>query len=408
MSSYAEAIEWLYGLAPRGIRLELDRMREALARLGNPERGLRYVHVAGTNGKGSTSAMIESILRAAGFRTGLYTSPHLHRFVERIRVGGEPVSEDFVVRNVESLRAMLEAPGAPALTFFEATTCLAFQAFRDAQCEVVVLEVGLGGRLDATNVIEPQDTLATAITSIGLDHQAYLGDSIASIAFEKAGVIKSSVPVVVGEVPGEARKVIEDVAWSKGAPVVHTRASERDATSLRGSFQRRNVAVVYALVGVLRGEGVAIDETSVERGLDTVQWPGRLEVHAASPSWLFDAAHNVDGVRVLADELAGLPRESKRVLVFAAMSDKPLVDMLAPLRPHVDDVIATMPSTPRASAKEAYPHDVQFVANVHDAVEHARVLAGPAGLVVVAGSIYLLAEARAHVLGLAKDPTIGM
>lgn len=408
MTSYAESIEWLYGLAPRGIRLELDRMREALARLGNPERGLRYVHVAGTNGKGSTCAMMESILRASGLRTGLYTSPHLHRFVERIRVDGEPVSEDFVVRNVASLRAMLDEPGAPALTFFEATTCLAFQAFRDARCEVVVLEVGLGGRLDATNVIEPEATLATAITSIGLDHQAYLGDSIASIAFEKAGIVKSAVPVVVGEVPGEARKVIEDVAWSKGAPVIHARASAHDATSLRGSFQRRNVAVVRALVGVLRGEGVAIDEASVERGLDTVQWPGRLEVHAASPSWLFDAAHNLDGVRVLADELAALPREGKRVLVFAAMSDKPLADMLVPLRPHVDEVVATMPSTPRASTKEAYPHDVQFVANVRDAVEHARALAGPSGLVVVAGSIYLLAEARAHVFGLQTDPVIGM
>jgi dihydrofolate synthase/folylpolyglutamate synthase len=408
MTSYAEALTWLYALEPRGIRLELDRMREALARLGNPERGPRYVHVAGTNGKGSTSAMTESILRAAGCRTGLYTSPHLHRFVERIRVDGEPVSEDFVVRNVESLRAMLDAPGAPALTFFEATTCLAFQAFRDAACDVVVLEVGLGGRLDATNVIEPQATLATAITSIGLDHQAYLGDSLASIAFEKAGIVKAGVPLVVGDVPDEARKVIEDVAWSKNAAALHARADERDEASLRGTFQRRNVAVVRALVGVLRANGFAIDDAAIERGLNAVRWPGRLELHAGAPSWLFDAAHNLDGVRALADELASLPRYGNRVLLFAAMNDKPLREMLEPLRPHFDGVIATAPATRRASPKDAYPNDARFVPDVRDAVDAAREAVGPDGLVVVAGSIYLLAEARAHVLGLATDPTIGM
>ena len=184
---YLDVVRWLYGLTPRGIRLELDRMRAACALAGDPQRSLRVIHVAGTNGKGATSAMIERIAREAGLSTGLYTSPHLHAFTERIRIDGRPIEEDEVVSRVEAIRALLAQPGAPELTFFEVTTLLAFQAFAERDLDLVVLEVGLGGRLDATNVIERP--LACVITHVDLDHQAYLGNTLAEIAAEKAAIV---------------------------------------------------------------------------------------------------------------------------------------------------------------------------------------------------------------------------
>ncbi|MBC7172660.1 MAG: bifunctional folylpolyglutamate synthase/dihydrofolate synthase, partial [Polyangiaceae bacterium] len=212
-SGYAEALSYLYALEPRGIRLELDRVEEALALRGAPTRGQRFVHVAGSNGKGSVSAIVERALRAGGYRTGLYTSPHLHRFCERVRIDGVPIAEEEVVRRVDSLRS---EPELPPLTFFEHATILAFEAFRDARVDVVVLEVGLGGRLDATNVVDP---LAVAITNVSLEHQKFLGDSLEQIAFEKAGVLKTGVPAVTGARDPAVVEVLEERAREVGAPL---------------------------------------------------------------------------------------------------------------------------------------------------------------------------------------------
>lgn len=405
--TYDECLRWLYALQPRGIRLELDRMRAACARRGDPERGLRVVHVAGTNGKGSVCAMLESVLRAAGLRTGLYTSPHLHSFRERVRIAGEPIARDEVARRVSEVRAMLEAPGAPLLTFFEVTTLVALEAFRDAGCDVVVLEVGLGGRLDATNVIEAP--LATAITSIALDHQQYLGETIATIAGEKAGIAKPGVPLVVGRVDAEAEAVIAERAGSVGARIV--RAEPAAEGALPGAFQRENLGVVRALIDVLRARGLAVPEDAVRAGLAEVRWPGRLEAIDGAPAVLVDAAHNPDGCRALAAHLASLPgAPASRVLVFGAMADKPWREMLAILRPHVGAVVAVAPPMPRAERAEVIAAEVgaEAAPSIAAGVDRARALAGATGLVVCAGSIFVLAEARAHVLGIESEPAIPM
>lgn len=414
---YEEARRWLYGLAPRGVRLELDRMRAACALRGDPQRALRAIHVAGTNGKGSVSATIERALREVGLRTGLYTSPHLHSFRERVRVGGEPIAEDEVARRATELRAVLEGEGAPPLTFFEVTTLLALERFRDAACDVVVLEVGLGGRFDATNVIEAP--LACAITSIGLDHQAYLGDTIEAIAAEKAGILKPGVPAAIAEpLEPAAWEVIRARAEEIGSPLVRAGAHlERvpAALALEGEHQRANAALAIATLGLLAPR-IEVPEGALARALADVRWPGRLERVAGAPRALLDAAHNPEGCRALAAQLA---REvvggGRRALVFGAMADKDWRAMLAILRPEIDALVAVAPPLGRAeaagalaSAGAALGLDAHSASSVADGIDLAREIAGAGGIVVVAGSIFVLAAARAHLLGIASEPPIGM
>jgi dihydrofolate synthase/folylpolyglutamate synthase len=427
---YFASVRWLYGLEPRGIRLELDRMRTALALRGDPQRSLRVVHVAGTNGKGSVSAMVAAALRAAGLRVGLYTSPHLHRFVERIRVDGRPLGERALARRVTALRAFLESPGAPALTFFEVATLLAFEVFRDARVDVVVLEVGLGGRLDATNVIEAP--LACAITRIARDHEAYLGDTLAKIALEKTGIVKPGVPLVVGARDAEARGAIAARAQAVGAaPVlrldeeirVHDAPRGRLAVqvgevridalrpALVGAHQHENVAVAVGVLVALRSRGIAVSDDAIRAGIARVRWPGRLErVTRGGMHYVFDAAHNPDGCVALGAALAAMPRRGTRVLLFAAMRDKDHAQMLATLAPHCDAVVHTRPETPRAAEPEelAASYPGTCVRDVSTALRDARELAGKGGTVVVAGSIYLLAVARAAALGVRTEPPIAM
>ncbi|MBX7194703.1 MAG: bifunctional folylpolyglutamate synthase/dihydrofolate synthase [Sandaracinaceae bacterium] len=433
--AYLETIRWLYGLSPRGIRLELDRMRAACALAGDPQRALRVIHVAGTNGKGSTSAMIARIAQCAGLRVGLYTSPHLHSFAERVRIDGVPISRDEIVARVAAIRLLLAQPGAPELTFFEVTTLLAFQAFAERELDLVVLEVGLGGRLDATNVIERP--LACVITHVDLDHQAYLGSTLAEIAREKAGIVKAGVPVVhAGDAPDEARgiavrDVIDGRAKELGAPSIAlgrelqlatTRRSGLDVcevtlgdrrveglvTKLVGAHQLRNAALA---VGAMLTAHPAIDDASIRAGIASVSWPGRLEsIECEGVTFLFDAAHNPDGARTLAWFLEATPSEGRHVLLFGAMADKAWREMLAILVPHVDEVVAVAPPLGRAEKADVIAREVagHAAATVIEGVEESRRLAGQGGTVIVCGSIFVLAEARAHVLGITQEPLIAM
>ena len=428
--NYLEAVRWLYGLEPRGIRLELDRVRAALALRGEPQRGLRVVHVAGTNGKGSVSAMVAASLRAAGLRVGLYTSPHLHRFVERIRVDGRVLGEATLARRATELRTFLERPDAPALTFFEVATILALEVFRDARVDVAVLEVGLGGRLDATNVVEAP--LVCAVTRIARDHEQYLGSTIAEIAREKAGIAKPGVPLIVGARDPIARAAIRETATQRGAaPILcldedvelregrdggfAVRSGDAAIDGLRlalaGAHQHENAAVAVACLLTLRARGLDVPDDAIRRGLRSVRWPGRLEhVRHARVDYLFDAAHNVDGCLALAAHLRTLPRDRPRVLLFAAMSDKDHAQMLGALRPHIDSIVYTRPETARAAEPAALAvHAAGIaVAEVGAALETARHAAGEGGLVVVAGSIYLLGAVRALVLGVRTEPPLAM
>ncbi len=395
-AAYAALLQGLFDRRTAGIRFGLERVQAALAALGNPERALRAVHVAGTNGKGSTAAMCESILRAAGVRTGLYTSPHLCRLTERFRVAGAEVLREALVPHLE---AALAAAGP--LTFFEAITVAAFSLFAADGVEVAVLEAGLGGRLDATNVIEAP--LATVVTSIDLDHQAMLGETLEAIAREKAAICKAGAPALLAaESPAILALLVEE-ARARGASLIlrlgHELAPWSGPLPLSGAHQARNAALAVAAA---RAAQPALSSLAIDEGLAAVRWPGRLErLERAGQAYLLDVAHNAEGARALAAALRDLPRPL--VLVFGAAADKDAGAMLDALRPAVDSVVLTRGRSDRLvdpAALPTHPSD-RICEALPDALASAR---APGGAVVLAGSCYLVGEGRALLLGEAEDP----
>ena len=423
MSRYRDALTWLYGLESRGIKLGLERMEAAAAHRGHPERGLTYLHIAGTNGKGSVATMCESILRAAGYRTGQFASPHLQRYVERVQIGGRPISEAEAARRIEELRS---DTGLPPLSFFEYTTLLAFEAFRDAECDVVALEVGLGGRLDSTNIIDPT---VCVITNIALDHQRILGDTHAKIAREKAGIIKKGVPVVVGVRRKSARRAITSRARSVGAPLrwidrdfdgqsndgatrirVGSRTYDGIKLGLRGRYQLDNAACAVAAIHELEKVGIDVDVAAIRRGLARAKWPGRLEWCPGSPSFLFDAAHNASGCEALGRYLDDLAFPGKVVLLFGAMRDKDHPRMLRAFDNRVSKRVYVPSSVGRSQRPRRFAslREGTVARSVRDGLARARRIAGREGLVVVAGSIFVVAEARGLVKNTRTDPPIAM
>jgi dihydrofolate synthase / folylpolyglutamate synthase len=394
-----------------GVLLGLERLEAALQALGSPHRRLPAVHIAGSNGKGSTAAMVESILRQAGLRTGLYTSPHLSRFSERIQIAGREVDGELLGR----LDRQLEATGVP-LTYFEVATALGFMAMAEAQVQVAVLEVGLGGRLDATNVCQP---LATAITSIGLEHTDVLGTTLAAIAREKAGIAKPDVPLYLGALPPEAEAAARQVAAAVRAPVGQVGVDLGPAPvapALAGPHQQHNAALAVALArAAAESLGCELPEGAVERGLRQVVWPARLEQLA--PDVLVDGAHNLDGLQAL---LAALPavtpmcNRRPRVLVLSLVRGKPAAEMLALAARAFDGLVLTRSHNPRAVdpaelaalLPDGTPPPV-IEADAIQALDRARAQAAPGGLVVVAGSLFLAGEIRAHLRGEPVDPIPG-
>jgi len=400
-----DPLSYVFRLEQFGIKFGLHNIRALLARIGNPQQTFRSIHIAGTNGKGSVTAMIDSVLRCAGHHSARYTSPHLIDLSERFAIDGQPVDTADMRQSASVVQAAIEAligdgtlSGKP--TFFEATTAMAFDLFRNAGVEIAVVEVGLGGRLDSTNVIDP---IVTAIVSIDFDHQQYLGDTLAAIAGEKAGIIKPNVPVVVGHLPPEAYDVIARVARDRGAALLTTDDIGDDLRNaplgLRGEHQRENAAVAVRVLETLERLGVAIGRHAIFDGLANVTWPGRLD-HRRLPNGrevILDAAHNPAGARALASYLRGLGRE-RPTLVFGAMRDKDVDAMLTALLPEIGRVIVTRPSNARAADPEelasriralAPALSIDVVASPHDAVQSAT---RHSPLVVVAGSIFLLGD----------------
>jgi dihydrofolate synthase/folylpolyglutamate synthase len=399
----APALAELYARAPRGMVLGLDSMRAACTRFDDPQKAFEAVHVAGTNGKGSTSAMVERIAREAGKRTGLYTSPHLHRFAERIRLGGQPI-EDAALG--ELLRDVLRRE--PELTFFEAATLTALLAFREAKVDVAVLEVGIGGRLDATNVIPPPR--AAAITRIAWDHQDKLGDTLALIAREKAGIAKPGVELVLGPLAAEAEEAIVDAARTAGATTVRARDLTAhltfDRIGLAGAHQEDNARIAWVL-----GRRIGASDEAATRGIARVEWPGRLELlQTDAGPVLLDGAHNPDGAEALGRALQAMGATTENTaLIFGALADKAwpaMIDRLAPLagtrvymRPK-----GRAPADPREIAAR---HAGTSAETVSEAMALARRSIGR-GLVVVSGSIFLVGEARAELLGIVPDPVVAL
>jgi dihydrofolate synthase/folylpolyglutamate synthase len=397
---YADLLARLHAAQSLGVDLGLEPVRRALTLLGDPQRKFAAVQIAGTNGKGSTAAMTEAILRAAGLRTGLYTSPHLARFTERIRVAGREVDGDHLV----VLDRRLEATGV-RLTYFEIATVLAFLALSEEAVEIAVLETGLGGRLDAVTTCEP---LATAITSIDLDHTGYLGHTLREIAREKAGILKAGVPCFLGRLPAEADQEIAAAATRLGAPLLRL---DRDfgapavSLGLLGPHQRDNAALAVALAETAAAAiGRALDPAVIDRALAGVVWPGRLE--RVGDDLLFDCAHNAQGARALAAALPELAAGRRVALLVSIAGDKDAGAILAALAPVAQAFCATRSESPRAVPPETlavtardYFAEVAAHDDVTQALATARRLAGPGGLVVVCGSMFLVGTLRARLLG---------
>lgn len=430
--TYSSAIEYLYGLQKHGIKLGLETMRTLLGRLGNPERRFRSLHIGGTNGKGSTAALAAAMLQAAGYRVGLYTSPHLVDFRERIRVNQVMIAEAQVTELTQRLRAIVQSDLAP--TFFELTTAMAFLHFAESGVDVAVLEVGLGGRFDATNVVEPE---ACAITTIALDHQEHLGTTEAAIGFEKAGIIKSGVPVVVGRIDGPAWDVIRTTAADRGAPLMrlgkdfqaigsgpdafsyHSRSRRFDGLTcvLAGRHQLDNAACAVALLEAAEGRGISVNEEAVRRGLQSVQWEGRLDVLERGPVLLLDGAHNPAAAHVLAEYLAewsATRPEARLILVLGMMRDKDHKRFVEPLHRLVSEVVLTQADMARSSSVQELREVIgsQFplchvAPSAADALALAKSRATAQDLICVTGSLMLVGEVKALVRGCGLSPLRG-
>ena len=430
--NYSTAVAYLYRLQKHGIKLGLGTMTALMVRLGMPQIRYRTLHIAGTNGKGSTAAMAAAMLQAAGYRVGLYTSPHLVEFRERICVNGETIAESQVAQLTEQLQALCQPDLSP--TFFEYTTAMALQHFADSGVDVAVLEVGLGGRFDATNVVTP---MACAITTISLDHQEYLGTTHSSIAFEKAGIVKSGVPVVVGRVDEDAWGTIEQVAGERQAPMFRLdrdfctegktpqqfsyrglgRQYDGLTCPLEGRHQLDNAACALALLGAAASQGITVEAEAVQAGLRAVNWAGRLEVVDRRPTILLDGAHNSAAVRALADYLTCSDRSFRSypiVLVLGMMRDKDHRGFVEPLKCLVDAVVLTQADLPRAatalelqaSLEGLLPHP-HVVPSPGEAMALAKRLATPDGLVCVTGSLMLVGECKAWFRGCGLSPLRG-
>ena len=443
--TYSEAIQFLYGLQIFGAKLGLENTFKLAALAGNPQEKLRFIHVAGTNGKGSTCAMLESIYRAAGLRVGLFTSPHLVSFRERIQINRQLVSEADVARLVEGAQLLLKNfPAEAHPTFFEVVTVMALKYFAEQNCELVIWETGLGGRLDATNIVMP---LASAITNVQLDHQKWLGETLAEIAREKAGIIKENIPTVTGAEDPDALRIISQIAAEKKSPLtVVTPADARGLNdlelSLPGEHQKRNSAVALGVVKALQKQ-IPVSEEIIRRGLRTVTWQGRLQmIERGHQKILLDGAHNPAGAQTLADALqdllergcVGVADQPQRVgkfgnaatdaptphtvalrtqaqpaLIFGVMRDKDFTAIIKILSPLASKIFLS----PMDSERSADPTELidlfraeNAAAKISACQNLAEAFEKSAGekFVVVTGSLHFIGEAI-ELLGVSSEPS---
>ena len=414
MSSYSETLDFIFNLRGGEIDLRLERVSRALALFGHPQRRYPSFHIAGTNGKGSTAAMLHRILTTAGYRAALYTSPHVVAFTERIRVGDEEISQDEVVELAETIKRRT-AEKDIGLTFFEIVTVMAFIYFARRRTEVAVVEVGLGGRLDATNLVLPRVSI---ITTISKDHETYLGTDLLSIAGEKGGIIKEGVPLVGGSFAPEIRTLFQKTADVKGSAsyflgrdfsvgvkdngrfdYAGLRWSLKDlSVALRGRHQKNNAAL--ALCALEAGFGdFPVTEPAVREGLKTTFWPGRLEVILERPMLILDGAHNGEGIRTLVAEMRALLGVKKAKILFASMADKDWPLMLNELSAVAGEMVLTRVAMERSAdpakmAEAVREIPVAVAENSRQGLRRLLKKAGPDDVILVAGSLYLLGEVR--------------
>ncbi len=446
--SYAGALDYLYHLQWHGIHPGLERMGRLLSLVNHPERQFRSVHIGGTNGKGSTAAMTASVLLRGGYRVGLYTSPHLIDFSERIRISGVPIPATEIVRLTGRLRGAIEGISGlgEEITFFEFTTALAFLYFAESGIDLAVVEVGMGGRFDATNLLSP---LVSAIVQIDLDHERYLGSTVLKIAAEKAGIVKEKTAVVTGATQPEVLALFEETARLKEAPLIRldheitveeissgpleaAEPVQRNAVnfalgdllyqrfvyrgrkersveiSLLGRHQIRNAAVALGILEQLQERGVSLSDGALLEGIKETRWEGRLEVVRKSPLILLDGAHNRSGAKALGAFLAGVDpdRKGKHWLIAGIMRDKNIPEIFDPLLPWADEVVLTRPDIERAADPDLLaaslgkgPCRFTRIDRVPEAISHVELHLGQEDSLVITGSLYTVGEAKAFFLG---------
>ena len=423
-TAYNRALDYLYSYIDYSLKksselakahFELGRMRELMKLLGNPQESYPIIHVAGTKGKGSTAALAASALQAAGYKTGLYTSPHLQDYVERIQINAGPISHGQLVQLVEEIKPVVAR--IPKLTTFEITTALGFLYFAREKVDAAVIEVGLGGRLDATNIVTPR---VSVITSLSYDHMAVLGNTLALIAGEKAGIIKPGIPVVSTPQPDEALKVLQEVSAERHAPLTVV-GRDVDFKLLKHSLDGQTLAILnhksvilrIPLLGAhqvvnavtaytaLRVSGLSLSEAAIRRGFADVHWPCRFDVVRREPPVVLDSAHNADSARRLRQTLDDYFPNRPVVWVFAILEDKDAAGILAELRPRLSHVVATQTEHPRALEAQKVANlvaaaqiPVEVVRTAPAALERAIELAGTRGVVLVAGSVAFAGEMK--------------
>jgi dihydrofolate synthase/folylpolyglutamate synthase len=415
--SYRKAVNYLYSLQKYGVKFGLSKTSNLLKKLGNPHHGKIYIHIAGTNGKGSVAAMLESILSRAGYKVGFYSSPHLVRFTERFRVGQREITQREAAELTDELRSIMDPDHPP--TYFEATTAMALAYFARKKTDISILEVGMGGRLDATNVIMP---VVSAITNISPEHTFYLGARLVDIAREKAGIIKKGVYTVTAATQPSVIRLFEDICARKGAPLLRVGKdiryrSNRSGLSyyglkhvfrnldvgLKGEFQRRNITLAIAVTELLEAKGFRISTGNIIEGLQKTFWPGRLHLISQDPLIVVDGAHNPGAIKGLADSIKTAFSYNRLILVIGIMKDKDINSMISGIVPLSDYVICTRPvyyrsADPGALMKKVslYHTPGEVVPMISGAVEKAKQMAGPRDMILVTGSLFTTGEALTY------------
>ncbi len=413
-AAYQASVKYLYGLQKYGIKFGLSKTTNLLEAFGNPHKGQRYIHIAGTNGKGSVAAFISSILKETGLKVGLYSSPHLIRFTERFKINGEEISQNKAMELIEELRTAFSPEEPP--TFFEATTAMALVYFARENTDLAIMEVGMGGRLDATNVITP---LVSAITNISMEHQDFLGNRLLDIAKEKAGIIKKGVDVVTAATQAPVVRLFETVAKKRCASLWRVGKDMRYRTTktgfhysgpglrikeirlgLMGMIQSRNAAVALGMIERLGEKGITPSETEIRKGLQNTVWPGRMHIVETNPTVLLDGGHNPAALRALAHSIRNGFKYRRLVLVIGVMADKEINQMMRAIVPLADYLICTRPVYSRAAEPETlmakalpFGKPGEIAPFLTDALTRAKEMADPRDLIVVCGSLFTVGEA---------------
>ena len=414
--NYTEALEYIHGISWTFCKPGLERIGELCERLSHPERKLKFIHIAGTNGKGSTSAMLDSVLRSAGYKVGLYTSPYIRVFNERMRIDGENISDDELAALTEYIKPIAEEM-TDKPTEFELITALAFEYFSRHECDVVILEAGMGGRLDSTNIIDT--SVLSIITGIALDHTAFLGDTVEKIATEKAGIIKCGVPVLYGGTDLSAKEIIKATASEmdsdfKSVDYSHLKINSfsLDGTDfdfeeeknlkiqLLGAYQPRNAAIVVSAVDILRKNGFAISDVALREGLSSAEWQGRFEILSRKPLMIFDGAHNPQGIEAAVESIKLYFKSEKVAIVTGVLRDKDYTHIARMLSEVANAAFTFTPDSPRALDASEYAKTLSLqglTAEASDTVREALDKARAYSMlnscpIICAGSLYAYAE----------------